>query len=219
MFNGFTQETFEFFMAIRFNNNRTFFKANYEWYQDAVRTPCLELASSLCDTIEDIDPDLERRPYRALSHINRDIRFSNDKSPYRDYMWICFKHMDANKGKLPELYFDISDEGAGYGMGFYRSNATLMRRFRKRVDAQPDKFIQMYMPIAKDFMLSEFPDKKVIAPAEYPRDVQRIYAANRFYLSADIRDFDLIRSPLLAQYLINSFQQLKPLYKFICDPD
>lgn len=219
MFTGYTQETFEFFMAIRFNNNRPFFQANYDWYQNAVRQPSLELASALCDTVEAIDPDLERRPYRTLSHINRDVRFAKDKSPYRDYLWICFKHMDSNKGKLPELYFDVNDEGSSFGMGFYRSNATLMRRFRKRIDADPQKFLDLYTPIANEFALSDFPDKKAAAPETLPPFARAIYSANRFYLSRNITDFDLIRSSELANFLIDGFNRLKPLYRFICDPD
>lgn len=86
MFNGFTDQTFEFFMAIRFNNNRDFFHENHDWYFNHVRTPALDLAESLMDTVEKIDPDLERRPHKVVSRINRDIRFSNDKSPYRDYI-------------------------------------------------------------------------------------------------------------------------------------
>ena len=42
MFQGFSDETFEFFMAIQFNNNTEFFHGNHDWYTRAVRTPCLE---------------------------------------------------------------------------------------------------------------------------------------------------------------------------------
>ena len=92
MFKGFTDQTFEFFMAIRFNNNRDFFQANRDWYQCAVREPCLALAEALIPVMEDVDPDLETRPWKAVSRINRYIRFSRDKSPYRDYMWLGYRH-------------------------------------------------------------------------------------------------------------------------------
>ena len=50
MFQGFSDETFEFFMAIQFNNNTEFFHSNHDWYVDAVRRPCLELAAALSET-------------------------------------------------------------------------------------------------------------------------------------------------------------------------
>lgn len=61
MFQGFTSETFEFYMAIRFNNNREFLQANQEWYQSAVRKPLVELCQALAPTVEAIDPQLDTR--------------------------------------------------------------------------------------------------------------------------------------------------------------
>ena len=97
MFQGFTEQTFEFFMAIRFNNNREFFLENHDWYQSSVRTPCLDLASALGDAVNALDPELETRPTKVLSRINRDVRFSNDKSPYRDYLWLAFRRPGAER--------------------------------------------------------------------------------------------------------------------------
>ena len=58
MFNGFTDETFEFFMAIAFNNNTEFFHANHDWYVRAVRQPCLELAGALSEVMTEIDDEI-----------------------------------------------------------------------------------------------------------------------------------------------------------------
>ena len=78
MFQGFPQAGLEFFMAIRFNNNREFFLENHGWYEDSVRTPARALASALGDAVREIDPALETRPEKAVSRINRDVRFSKD---------------------------------------------------------------------------------------------------------------------------------------------
>ena len=49
MFQGYSDETFEFFMAIRFNNNADFFHSNRDWYLRGVREPSLALAEALND--------------------------------------------------------------------------------------------------------------------------------------------------------------------------
>ena len=59
MFQGFTDRTFEFFMAIQFNNNREFFHSNHDWYEEAVRNPLRDLAADLAPVIEQMDPDLD----------------------------------------------------------------------------------------------------------------------------------------------------------------
>jgi len=97
MFQGYSDETFEFFMAIRFNNNTDFFHSNHDWYRRAVRGPSIDLAEALGPTMEAIDPSIERRPNRVVSRINRDIRFSHDKSPYRDHIWLSFHPIDGSQ--------------------------------------------------------------------------------------------------------------------------
>lgn len=105
MFAGFTEETFSYFTAIRFCNNREFFQANHDWYVRAVREPLLDLADALGDTVRAIDPELETRPGRVLCRPNRDIRYSRDKSVYRDYMFLKFRRPGEERASTLGLYF------------------------------------------------------------------------------------------------------------------
>ena len=99
MFQGYNDETFEFFMAIKFNNNTDFFHGNRDWYLRGVREPSLALAEALGPTVEAIDDNFERRPNRVVSRINRDVRFSHDKSPYRDYIWLSFRRPNEDRAE------------------------------------------------------------------------------------------------------------------------
>ena len=218
MFQGYTNETFEFFMAIRFNNNRDFFHANYEWYQRAVRQPSLDLAQDLNAAIEEIDPDLERRPYRCLSHINRDVRFSNDKSPYRDYLWISFKHPGPEADRLPAFYYDMSDEGASFGMGFYRDNPECIRALRRRMEQRPETVLKRLEDIG-DFDLEITTGRRTEIPDTVPAGLRAWYAAKNFYFTQEIKDFDRIKSPALADTLREGFKRLAPVYRLILNPD
>ena len=60
MFAGFTEETFSYFTAIRFCNNREFFQANHDWYVRAVREPLLDLADALGDTVRALTVERNR---------------------------------------------------------------------------------------------------------------------------------------------------------------
>ena len=153
MFNGFSDETFEFFMAIGFNNNREFFQENHDWYLRSVRQPALALAESLSESFEKMDPDMERRPNRVVSRINRDIRFSNDKTPYRDYIWLAFRRPEVESGVALSAYFDMSCDGASYGLGFYRDNRPLMNAFRRRLAAEPEDFLAIWRALSPEFVL------------------------------------------------------------------
>ena len=175
MFQGYSNETFEFFMAIRFNNNRPFFLDNRDWYLRAVREPSLALARELADTVEAIDPNLERRDHRVVSRINRDIRFSRDKSPYRDCCWLSFHHTGEDKGKLPGFYFEVRDSGGYYGMGFYRSNKALMDLIRKRILEKPREMLELWLPLEADFHFYGDVASRVSIPESVPPQLRALY--------------------------------------------
>ena len=215
MFQGYSDETFEFFMAIRFNNNRPFFLENRDWYLCAVREPSLALAQELSDTVEDLDPDLERRPNRVVSRINRDIRFSKDKSPYRDYIWLAFRRPGEERGTTLGVYFDISDEGATYGMGFYKENAGIMGALRARIETAPEEMLRLWRDVRDEFILFPRPNKRLKVPENVPEELHPWYTARGFYIEKPINDFDLIRSPALAEEIKRGYARLKPLYRYI----
>lgn len=217
MFQGYSNETFEFFMAIRFNNNRPFFQDNRDWYLRAVREPSIALAQELSDLAEDIDPNLERRPHRVVSRINRDIRFSRDKSPYRDCCWISFHHTGEEKGKLPGFYFEVRDSGGFCGMGFYKGNKPLMDLVRKLILEKPQMMLDLFGPVAEEFHFFPELSGRIAIPEAVPPQLRALYAAKTFYFEKVIDDFDLIRSPALAQELRQCFERLRPLYRTIID--
>lgn len=215
MFQGYSDETFEFFMAIRFNNNRPFFQDNRDWYLRAVREPSIALAEALESTVEELDPELERRPNRVVSRINRDIRFSRDKSPYRDYIWLAFRRPTEERGTTLGVYFDISDKGASCGMGFYKENRALMDALRRHMLADPQGMLEMYMPLMDEFRLYAEPNRRIKVPEGIPEALVPWYTAKGFYFEREINDFDLIRSPQLADEIIRCYMRLKPLYRCI----
>lgn len=217
MFQGYSNETFEFFMAIRFNNNRPFFQENRDWYLRAVREPSLLLAQDLADLAEQIDPDLERRPNRAVSRINRDIRFSRDKSPYRDCCWVSFHHIGEEKGKLPGFFFELRDVGGFCGMGFYQSNRALMDVIRRFILEKPQQMLEIYRPLAEEFQFYAETVGRIAVPDAVPPQLRTLYAAKQFYFEKEIADFDLIRSPKLANELRICFNRLAPFYRTIMD--
>ncbi len=202
-------------MAIRFNNNREFFLENHGWYEDSVRTPARALASALGDAVREIDPALETRPEKAVSRINRDVRFSKDKSPYRDYIWIAFRKPGADRGTTMGLYFDISDQGASYGMGFYDENRPLMNALRRRILIEPEKVLEAADSALDEFTLHANAFRRMAIPPEVPDALRVWYALKGFYVEKEIADFDLIRSPALAGEVAKGFLHLKPLYRYI----
>jgi uncharacterized protein (TIGR02453 family) len=113
-FKGFPAESHEFFRELAAHNNRDWFLAHKDVYQRACRAP-----------MEALVAELEPRVGQAkISRINRDIRFSRDKAPYKTYI----------AAGVGGNYISLSADGLFVGGGFYAPDAGALQRFRAAID-------------------------------------------------------------------------------------
>lgn len=215
MFQGFTDETFDFLTAISFNNNTDFFHANHDWYLRAVRKPCLLLAEALSGAIEVLDASIERRPNRVVSRINRDLRYARDKSPYRDLMWLSFHRPAGERYTAPELYFEINARGASYGMGFYEEDRARMNGLRRRMLTEPDAFLDLWAPLSADHALYLNAFKRMKLPETLRPELTQIYPVRSFYVSQSFDDFAVLKSPALVDTFTRVIERYAPFYRYI----
>ena len=105
MFEGFTQDAISFLLSIRWNNTQSFFEENRALYERSVKQPLRELAEALAPVMLQIDPQIDPRPGRVCSRIRRDTRFTRDKSPYRDYVWLSWRYAGETRSESFGLYW------------------------------------------------------------------------------------------------------------------
>jgi uncharacterized protein (TIGR02453 family) len=96
------------------NNNRAWFVMNKPRY-DILRAEFLELVTALIADLGKFDPAVAGcNPKKALFRINRDIRFANDKSPYKTTFSAALSASGLKKpsqGGGPVYYFQIDADG------------------------------------------------------------------------------------------------------------
>ncbi|MBQ3668465.1 MAG: DUF2461 domain-containing protein, partial [Clostridia bacterium] len=173
----------------------------------------IELAAELSDTIESIDPSLERRPERVVSRINRDLRFSKDKSPYRDYMWIGFHHPE-NKDGYPGFYVDIGNERLGYGMGFWMDNKPLLNAHRQYLLKHPGEFSKLLARCSKGMGVEDRCYKRMALPEGLDGGDKRWYPLRTITVFGNVTDTKLLFSPALADFIKAEYKRLAPLFNY-----
>jgi len=142
-FHGLTEDTYQFFWEIAFQNHRDFFEANRDRYKTVVQKPLLQLAEMLTQTALEIDPSFNVRPAAVVSRIRRDTRYSKDKSPYRDHAWLGYKPHEQRTSISFVVYAEFERDSYGYGMGMYAPEPQLMQAFRNRILARPQQFLSL----------------------------------------------------------------------------
>ncbi len=110
-FQGFAPSAQRFFRDLGKNNNKAWFDQHRPVYEASVREPLKALVEALDVRLATMAPEITGDPKRSLFRINRDIRFSKDKSPYKTNAGCWFYHRDAGRG--------VGQEAESGGAGFY----------------------------------------------------------------------------------------------------
>lgn len=216
MFTGFTDETFQFFAAIRFNNNPEFFHANHDWYERAVRAPLKDFAAGLGESVLGVSEALETRPEKVISRINRDIRFTKDKSPYRDHLWLSFRRPGTSQGCELSIYFTVGAEGCGMGFGVYDQLRPLMNAVRREILVNPEAFERDAQAAARRLALCGEPYRRMKTPEGLPELCARFYPLKGFWMERSFTDAELLRSPrLLHEARLTITENIRPLFQRI----
>ncbi|KQB44060.1 TIGR02453 family protein [Flavobacterium sp. L1I52] len=125
-------ESLQFLNDLRANNNREWFQDNKKRYE-AYKKDYHQLVADFLDAMKPWDSALEMLEIKDCTfRINRDIRFSKDKSPYKTHMgiWISSGSKGLNKAGY---YVHIDPNGSFIAGGFYAPEADDLKKIRKEI--------------------------------------------------------------------------------------
>ena len=208
----FTDRTFEFFLAIRLNNNRAFFQENHDWYAQSVREPFFDLAAALSPWAAEADGCLETDPARCVTTINRP-GFKDGQSPYRDHLWLSFWPRREDRALRLSFSFFLSPEGGRWGVSTYFPNQALMARLRRELLERPGDFRRALAP-AKG-MRPQVGYKRRKTPPELSEDLAEWYTGRTFGLMREEPDWPALEDPELWMRIRADFESLLPMYWYI----
>lgn len=146
-FQGFSTELIDFLWELRFNNYKEWFHGNRDRYVSLLKDPLRSFGQDMCVELkEKLGVDF----IPAVSRINRDVRFSKNKEPYRDHMWVVFKQDVGTWKDKPCMYFEFGVDYYIIGIGLYDSSPKHMKVFRDIVDANVPAFERLIKPYGKN---------------------------------------------------------------------
>jgi uncharacterized protein (TIGR02453 family) len=132
----FSPAAFDFLRKLKRNNNREWFLKHRSTYESDVRDPALRFITDVGPRIKTISPHLlaDARPVGgSLFRINRDIRFSADKSPYKTNIGISFGHDRSREDAAPGLYLHIEPGTTWAGGGIHMPDGATLTRVRDAI--------------------------------------------------------------------------------------
>ena len=120
-FTGFPRDSVKFLRALGKNNTAAWFKAHREDYEAALLEPCKDFVGAMAPHLAKISPGINAVPKvgKSIMRINRDTRFSKDKTPYKDWLGLWFWEGDGPSRECPGFYFGLGTTGFVIGAGMH----------------------------------------------------------------------------------------------------
>jgi uncharacterized protein (TIGR02453 family) len=214
-FQGFSRETLKFLSEVHRRNSKPWFEEHRGDYERVLLGPMKALAMDLAPVILQIDPEIDTRPYRVVSRIHRDTRFSKNKSLYKKSMWLTFKRLTETWHDRPAYYFELFPEGYRYGMGFYLVSKETMDKIRETIKEKPALVRERLQTIKKleGMHIEGQAYKRVLDPA-VGEEFRELYQKKELYFVANREIDKRIFGPAIAEDLIECFGKMASLYYF-----
>ncbi len=138
---SFSPGLFSFLEELAEHNERPWFKANRQRYDDSVQEPALAFITEFAPHLRRITPHsaaVARPVGGSLFRIQRDTRFARDKTPYKTNVGISFRHEQAADVHAPGYYLHLEPGESFAACGVWHPSTTELARIRDAIAADPD---------------------------------------------------------------------------------
>ena len=141
----FDLSTFRFLTALSLNNSRDWFNEHKDDYEQLVREPALRMIRDFSPRLGRISRHflaVDRKVGGSLMRVQRDIRFSRDKEPYKTNIGIQFRHEVGKDVHAPGFYLHLSPEDCFLAAGVWHPDPDALGRIRQRILEQPRSWLR-----------------------------------------------------------------------------
>ncbi len=207
-----SQSSLDFLSDLRANNKREWFQENKKRYEAELKKPGALFALAFANTLgEKLGQEQQAKVYR----INRDVRFSKDKTPYNSHLHIstCFDP----KTDAPAFMFGIEPNKLTLGMGCMGFSKTGLDKWRAGVDGKQGALFanEVSKLQAKGFRISEPNLKRVPTPYSQDHERAEFLKYKGFMLWLDMSDETFAFGENGPEKCASKLEQSFPVYEIL----
>jgi uncharacterized protein (TIGR02453 family) len=215
----FTSAYLEFFKDLAANNHKEWFDANRVIYIKEVKEPFKRFVDDLISESAKIDSEISITSKEAIFRVNRDVRFSKDKTPYKLRMSAIISKYGRKDKSYPGLYVELGPEKLGVYGGLFGPSTQELTKVRSHI---VDNFTQFNGLVSDKDFKPLFGDIKGQKNKRLHKDFtdkaqeQDLLFNKQWYYTASLSP-DLIITDKLLPTIITHFRAMQGLNKFFKD--
>lgn len=213
----FTEDFIDFFKELAVNNHKEWFHTHKKRYENSVKQPFEVFVGKMIEEIQKYDDHLEITAKDCILRINRDIRFSKDKSPYNTH-YTAFISKGGRKDKsIPGIFLRFSPEKIGIMGGCFGPSKEQLQKIRRAILKNPalfkkhihtKEFVQKFGELQGERM------KRIPKELQKACDEEPLLTHKQFYFVGE-ESAALITSNSLVEKLMVYEKTMRPVNDFL----
>lgn len=207
-----TEQTFKFLQELQENNNKAWFETNRTRYELS-HQEMIQFTEKVRKHMTAFDVLEEASGKKSLYRIYRDVRFSKDKSPYKNYWGGHFRRMGAER--RGGFHFQIEPNNSHIAGGFFNPNKEDLLRIREQIaqEASPLREV-LESNDFKNYFGNLTGEQVKTAPKGFDKthaDID-LLRYKQFIVQHSFTDEEVIASNF-AEHLAQGFVQMLPFFE------
>jgi len=216
----FSAATFKFQRDLARNNNRAWFAANRERYEDVLKQPFLQFIEDMQKPLAKISAHYRADPRPqggSLFRIHRDTRFRNDKTPYKTWAGARFAHERRREVAAPSFYLHIQSGDSFAGGGLWHPESPTLKKIREFLADNPAAWKKAVRGKAFQDRFEFWGESLTRPPRGFDPAHELIDDIKRrnFAAGAAIADA-IVTSDELLPVVVDTFRRTAPMIDYLC---
>ncbi len=209
--------TLDFLSDLAMHNNKAWMDENKKRYQNA-RQQVVELVEEILQKVTIFASELsDVDPKKTLFRINRDIRFSKNKDPYKTNFGASIVE-GGRKSSNPGFYLHLMPGNNFVGGGIYQPSSDILSNVRQEIDYNGKELITIIRNNKfKDTYSKPYEEDRLkTAPRGYPKDHEYIELLQlKHYVFMRKATDDEVLSKDFVDQVVENFKTLHPFNQFL----
>ncbi len=215
----FSSDFLKFFKELAANNSKDWFDAHRKRYEQSVKEPFKEFVTDLISEIHKLDPSIDIEAKDAIFRINRDIRFSKDKTPYKLDRSAIISSAGRKDPSVPGFYLSLGPDKTYLGGGAYFLTPEQLKALRNYIMGNNDKLVHVLKQRSFKEHFGEIRgEKNKRLPAEFQdmAEKQPLLYNKQFYFMAEA-PADWVNQPNLMDRCLDYYKASRPLQQLLVE--
>ena len=215
--NYFTPEFLKFLRELAANNNRDWFQDNKKRYEQFVKFPFEQFITDLIQAFANEGlavGDLTAK--ECIFRINRDIRFSKDKSPYKIHVSALIAPGGRKSMNSFGAYVELSGEHVRLYSGAYHPSSELLVQIRQKIYDEPERLEKLISDKKFKENFGEIrgeKNKRLNKPFSEIIEKQPLILHKSFYYFKEYEP-EIVLEKDLIQQIIKDYKIIQPLNQY-----